>query len=164
MVDPFQKTPNLKEEFKPGNKLRVVDHQVYSKYDPSSHNHGSVENGCISNISFLSFFRVTFHFHDYGRKCVFQPLHMRERERTQKTHLQFKTSSDLHLTKKKELHPFFQVPHVKLRGSLPGVNNRDSQKKKTEPQNGEDSDFNDASKRHVPRFSVHNHQGSPLVA
>ncbi len=22
-------------------------------YDPSSHNHGSVENGCISNISFL---------------------------------------------------------------------------------------------------------------
>ena len=34
---------------------------------PSSHNHGSVENGCISNISFLSF-RVIFHFHDYGRK------------------------------------------------------------------------------------------------
>ena len=27
-----------------------------------------VENGCISNISFLSF-RVSFHFHDYGRKC-----------------------------------------------------------------------------------------------
>ena len=34
---------------------------------PSSHNHGSVEKGCISNISFLSF-RVIFHFHDYGRK------------------------------------------------------------------------------------------------
>ena len=34
---------------------------------PSSHNHGSVENGCISNISFLSF-RVVFHFNDYGRK------------------------------------------------------------------------------------------------
>ena len=27
---------------------------------PSSHNHGSVENDCISNISFLSF-RVVFH-------------------------------------------------------------------------------------------------------
>ena len=26
-----------------------------------------VENGCISNISFLSF-GVVFHFHDYGRK------------------------------------------------------------------------------------------------
>ena len=34
---------------------------------PSSHNHGSVENGCMSNISFLSF-GVIFHFHDYGRK------------------------------------------------------------------------------------------------
>ena len=31
----------------------------------SSHNHDSVENGCIFNMSFLSF-RVTFHFH--GRK------------------------------------------------------------------------------------------------
>ncbi len=29
---------------------------------PSSHNHGSVENGCISNISVLSC-RVIFHFH-----------------------------------------------------------------------------------------------------
>ena len=28
---------------------------------PYSHNHGSVENGCISNISFLSF-RVIFHW------------------------------------------------------------------------------------------------------
>ena len=26
-----------------------------------------MENGCISNIGFLSF-RVIFHFHDYGRK------------------------------------------------------------------------------------------------
>ena len=33
---------------------------------PSSHNHGSVENGCISNIRFLSF-RVIFVLnHDYG--------------------------------------------------------------------------------------------------
>ena len=32
----------------------------------SSRNHGSVEHGCVSNISFLSF-RVIFHFHD-GRK------------------------------------------------------------------------------------------------
>ena len=29
--------------------------------------HGSVENGCISNVGFLSF-RLIFHFHDYGRK------------------------------------------------------------------------------------------------
>ncbi len=31
---------------------------------PSSHNHGSVENGCISNISFLSFWVI----HDYGKR------------------------------------------------------------------------------------------------
>ena len=35
---------------------------------PSSHNHGSVENGCISNSSFLAFEVVFFHLHDYGRK------------------------------------------------------------------------------------------------
>ena len=34
---------------------------------PSSHHHGSVENGCTYNIGFLSF-RVIFHFHDYGIK------------------------------------------------------------------------------------------------
>ena len=34
--------------------------QLLTSY-PSSHNHGSVENGCISNISFLSF-RVVFHW------------------------------------------------------------------------------------------------------
>ena len=28
---------------------------------PSSHKHGSVEKGCISNIRFLSFSRVIFH-------------------------------------------------------------------------------------------------------
>ena len=33
---------------------------------PCSHNHGSVENGCL-HISFLSL-RVIFHFPDYGRK------------------------------------------------------------------------------------------------
>ena len=31
-----------------------------------------VENGCISNIRFLSF-RVVFHFHDYGRKGNIAP-------------------------------------------------------------------------------------------
>ena len=33
----------------------------------SSHNHGSVKNGCISSSSYLSNIAV-FHFHDYGRK------------------------------------------------------------------------------------------------
>ena len=37
--------------------------------DPFSHNHGSVENGGISNVSFLSF-REMFHFHDCGRKGI----------------------------------------------------------------------------------------------
>ncbi len=39
---------------------------------PSSHNHGSVENGCISNINFLSL-RAIFHLHDYGRKGIYSP-------------------------------------------------------------------------------------------
>ena len=34
------------------------------KIYPSSHNHGSVENGCISNMSCLSF-RLIFLLHDY---------------------------------------------------------------------------------------------------
>ena len=34
---------------------------------PSPDNQGSADNGCISNISFLSC-RVVVHFHDYGRK------------------------------------------------------------------------------------------------
>ena len=39
---------------------------------PSSHNHGSVENGSISNLSFL-LFKAIFHFHDYGRKDTYTP-------------------------------------------------------------------------------------------
>ena len=41
---------------------------------PFSHHHGSVENGCISNIYIYIYFffffssRASFHFHDYGRK------------------------------------------------------------------------------------------------
>ena len=40
---------------------RVMEHRHQMKRYPSSHNHGSVENGCISNMSFLSF-RVIFHW------------------------------------------------------------------------------------------------------
>ena len=36
---------------------------------PSSHNHGSVKNGCISNSSYLSNTAI-FHLHDYGRKII----------------------------------------------------------------------------------------------
>ena len=44
---------------------------------PSSHK-GSVENGCVSNISFLSV-RVVFYFHDYGRKSIHRVFPMVER-------------------------------------------------------------------------------------
>ena len=41
------------------HSLPVVPRCLHNVY-PSSHHHGSVENGCISNMSFLSF-RVIFH-------------------------------------------------------------------------------------------------------
>ena len=51
---------------------------IYSFYNhrwyPSSHCHGSVENGCISEKNYLSF-RVAFHFHD-GRKRNLTSIHL----------------------------------------------------------------------------------------
>ena len=51
----------------PAGRAKITEGTLEDSFYPSSHNHGSVENGCISNISFLSF-RVIFHIHEYGRK------------------------------------------------------------------------------------------------
>ena len=67
-----------------GDDRQEFSHQKSTSNDeidtPSSHNHVSVENGCISNIRFLSL-KGNFPLnHDYGRKgfhlwfCTGQPL------------------------------------------------------------------------------------------
>ncbi len=46
--------------------------QKHPKY-PSSQNHGSVKNGCISKSTYLSNTAI-LHFHDYGRKSNYFEL------------------------------------------------------------------------------------------
>ena len=58
MCIPWPSSPILKT--KPKRNIVLNKNKSYSIY-PSSHNHGSVKNGCISNTSFLSF-RVVFHW------------------------------------------------------------------------------------------------------